>query len=308
MIELNPLPSERWLHQAPNGDIHLCDSVDGQPLRGYGLDHDPTRPPMAFEEDRYGFQEGRRFWQNADEESNGQVEVAILLTDPSRPDGLGNPKEFKKFAQQYDIIGRTAARGVVFATQQHGLGERAPGLRLDDNTSHPEYDGQLQDVLDTLGTPNFSFTPSIRSGLMVPSDSSTPVAPTPRILQRGREMVYDVAGEQEDLQHPDNTLYAADMVHTNELGHAMLSTAGVRLLEHIDNDDVDIRPFPNNILLIAPGEYGNLQEQLEAAMGVSPDEVVQTGTTVPDAVQKGSDFYWYAQAKSMGYIPEGALR
>jgi hypothetical protein len=302
-VEYNPLPPRQWSQEAPNGDVHLCDAVDGQPLRGYGFDREPNRPPMRFEEDTYGYREGRRFWEGADEESNQEVEVHILLTDPSRPDGLGKPGVFEQVAQQYDIVGHTAVRGAVFAARQHGLGDRAPGLYLDDNTSHDEYKGRLENALQRLGTPNFSFTPSIRSGLMVP---------IARSLQRGRKAVYDLLGEQEDLQRPDLATYAADMAHTNELGHAMLGEAGIKLRDYIDHD-VDkgghTKPFPERILLVAAGEHGNLQEYVEDAMGVpSDDNIVKTGLTLPEAMQEGSDIYWYVQAKSMGYIPKGQIR
>lgn len=252
----------------------------------------------------YGYQEGKLFWQGANEESEGQVEVAVLLTDPSRPDGLGKSNDFEEFAAQYDVIAHTAVRGVMFAAKQHGIGDRKPGLYLDDKTSHPEYDRKLEEVLTTLGTPNFSFTPSVRSGLMVP---------IARSLQRGREMVYDLAGEQESLeQGVDLAAYAADMAHTNELGHAMLGEAGIQLRDYIDND-IDsgghFKPFPERILLVAAGEYGNLHEQVEAVMGVSPESgVVQTGSTVPEAMGEGSDMYWYTQTKSLGYFPSEALR
>ncbi len=286
-------PPGGWLKDV-DGYTYLHDPIEGTPLRGYDLDRDPTKIPPVFSEDM-DTKDGLFAWRMAADNAANVFDVGVLLTDPSRPDGLGDPKMLRELVNAYDMVGHAATRGALHTIWQHekiGSGEIIPGQWLGRAESHPAYTAQLEAELAATGKPSFSIDPSIQSGLSVPMT---------RLVQRVRDEVFNLADTQTDIHEPEDRVVFADMVHVDSLGHLLVANAGLKMDIAVEEDGI----YPNSALLIVPAELSTVIDKQKIARGFDPGAEHEETQTYMAHERFAEDLYFtmYTMALAEGRMP-----
>lgn len=294
--ELHVQSPENWLKDQ-DGFTYLHDPVEGTPLRGYNLDQDPNKVPYVFSDDM-DTKDGLTAWRMAADNAENVFDVGVLLTDPSRSDGLGDPEQLKELVGAYDMVGYATTRGVLHAIWQHGTfgaGETIPSQWLGQDTPHPAFSAQLDEAFRATGTPNFRIDPSIKSGFAVP---------TTRLVQRIRDEVFNLADTQTDIREPEDLVVLTDMVHVNSLGHLMVAKAGLQMDVTAGENPDGI--YPNSTLLIVPAELSDIIDKQKVARGFTDTNAEHKETQVylaHDSFVEDEYFSLYAMALREGRVP-----
>ncbi len=290
-------PLDEWFRTTVAGDIALCDAFSGEPLCGPHIANEPKNPSRVFVENfrlgnGYGYWKGSKYF-------DVPPLIGVYLTDPTRPDGLGDYAEFCDLASNFDVVahsGMQSARMEQVRRLSGGLGKLVVANGV-------QFNGQYLAGLQESHSLVVNLSPAVDT-------AGRPTTPDGRALQAVRDAVITQGLDQKDPNDPDLTYLATDYVHANTIQwHDVLSAGAVGDSYYSKYG----RPM-TSMLVVAPYEHGDLGRKFVVS-GVPPEFEVD-GQTYPavdvrfarpeyiDDPNTGS----YALALDHGYIPHEALR
>ncbi|MEK7153155.1 MAG: hypothetical protein AAB834_04355, partial [Patescibacteria group bacterium] len=162
MSSPNIVTPDKWFAGGMNGDVLLCDPFTGIPLRGRDLRSEPTTAPDVFTDDvdlggGYGIWRGS-YYMNGEQ----PVEVGVLLTEPSDPNGLGTLADLRENMGHFAVVGyankRSIRREATIRQTAQSIGSVTIGGEIVPDDS---YMSMLYDVAGELNRELFSFDPDV---------------------------------------------------------------------------------------------------------------------------------------------------
>lgn len=296
MSTMNHMPPmvnpDYWTYDTGK-DVFLCDPFSGEPVCGRDLMQRPDRPPVAFANHPelgagYAIVRGRN---KAYEYEGGEPMAAgVLLTDPTRAEGLGTLHDFRTNMSLFDCVAYVTKRSVQIelATEQEEPVRRATATG-DAYTSDPYMD-KLLGVASELGKPICSLDPSLDPFGRLEED-------TGRSL-REVENVVRAEAVMQDPADSDVQLTAYDMVHANTYQWHAIGKLGLSLAALMD----EYGRYPDRLLLVVPAEHGDITRKARVSGIPSVTEIFAC-----DGLDENVDNHAYPNVMGNGKILGEAL-
>jgi hypothetical protein len=286
-IETRPL--DEWFAPTLNGDIALCDPFSGEPLCGPHIALEPKQPTEAFVED-FKLGNGFGYWRGSKYHDIVPY-VGVYLTDPSRPEGLGDYQEFKELAGDFDVVVHSEMQSVRMQEIRRlsgGVGK----IALQDGTeTNATYLSALMDSHSLV----LDLAPAI--DLL----TGEPIDRAGKALQAVRDTVVAQGIDQKDPNDPDLTYLATDYVYANTLQWHQSMSAGSVAENYFAQHG---RPL-TTMLVVAGHEHGDLGRKL--VVSGLPADRIDVAFARPEYAEDVNTRS-YAVALDAGYIPHEALR
>jgi hypothetical protein len=221
--------------------------------------------------------------------------VGVYLTDPSRPDGLGDYENFSDLASNFDVVVRRDIRSARIESKIRvagGMGNVAVRNGVEVNST---YDAMLIEAHNNI----VSLAP--------------PTEEAKRALQAVRDAVTGQEFDQADPNDPDLTVLATDFVSEDtQQWHDVLAAGLVG-----DGYYRQHGRLMTSMLVVAPYEAGDLGRKLvssgvpmeltfDTPTGPQTFDNVDVSFALPELTEN-EDARSYALALSLGYIPHEAL-
>jgi hypothetical protein len=289
--DIHTRPLAEWFADTANGDIALCDPFSGEPLCGDHIANEPTKPTEAFMKDfklgnGYGYWRGQTY-------NDAPPFVGVYLVDPTTPNGLGDYREFRDMAADFDVVVHNDTLSVRMEHVRRQAAGRGVGkVALEDGV---ETDATfLSALLDSH--------PRVVD-LAPPVDLLTgePIGVHGRALGAVRDAVIAQGLDQKDPTDPDLTYMATDFVYANTAQwHQVMSAGNVAEGWYPEHG----RLLTSMLLLTTP-ENADLGRKLVVS------GLPRKNVDVAFALQEYADDVdtrAYALALDHGYIPHEALR
>jgi hypothetical protein len=256
----SPLALNEWHIQRPNGDVALCDPFTGVPFKEQSNQDSvlslDVPPPIFAHDDEANL--GYLLWRNSGGMTDYRLHVNVLVTDPSSPEGLGDPDELLQLMDGADCVGFSTKRSVFRGEMQRRTVPSVGGMTLASEVM--QNDPYVQAVRATAKSSNvrlFNFDP--------PADPfGKPATSAGRNLEKVEDMVRIDTLRLEDMENPDDAFTASDLVYCNMLEWLKLSQSG----RELDRFAMDAGEYPDTLLLLLPAELGGFSDKL-GSLGVS---------------------------------------
>ena len=286
------VPLHQWYGATPNGDIALAHPFDGvllnhdpyarDPLMVNHISNEPKRPPLAFVNDNklgdgYGYWQGMRYGE--------QLFIGFLFTDPSSPAGLGDYRQFKDMASNFDLVVHSETQAVRL--------ERLRGASR--RGSIPVSETVQIDA--TYRSALIDAHPNVVDLAPQPDPFSGELSRVGRGLQAVRDAVIGQGIDQKDPSDPDLTYLSTDFIYANTVQWHDFMRAGTVAAEIG-------RPIAS-MLFVVSHEMGDIMRKTTVSSGIALDErnFVFARPEYAEDVNTRS----YALALDHGYIPHEAL-
>ena len=297
---------DKWPADGINGDILLCDPFSGQPLIAGGLD----RPPKAFAEDDdlgggYGVWRGANFMAppipaehlKPGENAYPPVEVGVLLTEPSAPNGAGTLSDLRENISQFSAIAIANKRSLIREAQIKGV---APTLGSVTATGEvvPD-DAYLEMIMNEAADQN---------KLVFPIDpekdffNGQPVGRTATGLYKVETAIRAEMALQDDPADTQAHIGAMDAIYCDRLqwhGVGVAGNEGAKLMA-----DPQVGFFPDSLLVIAAAEHHAYVKKFQHAGGAAVQAAAIFARPEFADIPESRAYSIYSEA---GFIPGGAI-
>ena len=297
---------DKWFADGINGDVLLCDPFSGQPLVAGGL----GKPPKVFEEDNdlgggYGVWKGANFMAppippehlGPGENAYPPIDVGVLLTEPSAPNGAGSLEDLRNNISSFSVIALANKRSLIREAQIMGV---APTLGSVTATGEivPD-DAYLEMIMNEAADQN---------KLVVSIDpekdffTGQPVGRTASGLYKVETAIRAEMTAQDDPKDTQAHIHAMDAVYCDRLqwhGVGVAGNEGAKLLS-----DPQVGYFPDSVLVIAAAEHHHYVKKFQYAGGAAVNAQAIFARPEFAAIPESRAYPVYSEG---GFIPGGAI-
>jgi len=240
-------PLDEWFCDTLRGDIMLCDPFTGEPLTPH-ISMPPKTPPSAFVHSKLG--DGYGMWQSF---RYGQARplVAVYMTDPSSPEGLGDIEELRNIMGDADIVVHSEVQAVR-AEEVRRLANPVGRIALGGIERKATYRSTLEDMAQSVGKSIVNLAPEIDPFTNRLDEGGL-------ALQAVRDAVVGQGLDQKDPNDPDATYLATDLVYANTVQWHHLMKAGLEIEKWRTAHHGLV---PASMLMIAPMEHVDIARKL----------------------------------------------
>lgn len=229
----------------------LCDPFTGVPFRGLNFDQDPSKNiPPVFHYDSE-LQPAYFNWQDM---VANDVEVKVLLADPSSAEGLGNLKALAVLIEEHDIVGYAVKRGAIRAE----MARRAGAEPLDEVMNPDSYTNTILRVARSVGK-NIVFNYDPRTDVTgAPADAAA------LHLQQVEDATrFHLIEHNVELSDPDAAAVVMGAVHSYMLGTVQAGQASLELADL----SARVGELPGSVLLIQPADVYRVPALIQDGFG-----------------------------------------
>jgi hypothetical protein len=288
------------------GDVLLCDPFTGRPLIEGGL----GKPPEAFAEDNdlgggYGIWRGANFmappippkYLRPGQTSYPPIEVGVLLTEPSAPNGAGILADLRENIGAFSAIAIANKRSLVREAQIKGVVPTLGSVTASGEVV-PD-DAYLEAIMNEAADQNklvFSIDPE--------KDffNGQPVGRTATGLYKVETAIRAEMALQDNPEDTQAHIGAMDAVYCDRLqwhGVGVAGNEGGNLMA-----DPQVGFFPDSLLVIAAAEHHHYVKKFQYAGGAAVHATAIFARPEFENIPEARAYPIYSEG---GFIPGGAV-